>query len=119
MDGSSEDEEMEEHEPRQIAFHDLLERFGDNYIHKLTTFSNEEVEEILSVCEETPRPTGPGRRYCYVKCRVTVYLTWLTSGWTTRGLSNLFKMSPSSVQRTVNYVMSGLTYSLIREYLPG
>ena len=116
---SSEDEEMEEHEPRQVTCRDLLERFGDNYVARLTTYSSVEVDEIMSVCEETLKSTGPGGRYCDMRCRVIIYLSWLTSGWTIRGLSALFKTSPSSVQSTISYVMSGLTYSHIREYLPG
>ena len=43
---------MEEHELRQITGHNLLERFGDNYVARLMTFSRIEVDEIMSVCEE-------------------------------------------------------------------
>ena len=83
---------MEEHELRQITGHNLLERFGDNYVARLMTFSRIEVDEIMSVCEETLKSTGPGGRYCDMRCRVIIYLSWLTSGWTIRGLSTQFKM---------------------------
>ena len=103
---------------RQITCLDLVEMFGRDYVKKLTSFEEEEVNEILLVCEETLKPTGPGRAYKDMKCRVVIYLTWLVSGWTIRGLANLFHMTPPSIQRTINYVMSGLTHSLKRAYLP-
>lgn len=113
-----EETEVEEQRSRDIACLDLVEKFGRNYIKKLTTFTEEEVDEILAACEETSRPTGPGRGYKDIKCRVVIYLTWPTSGWTIRGLADLFRMTPPSVQRTINCVMSGLAHSLERERLP-
>lgn len=110
--------EEDVHKLQEISCVDLIEKFGRDYIRKLTTFSEEEVDEILTVCKETLKPTGPGRRYKDMKCRVVIYLTWLTSGWTVRGLANLFGVTSPSIQRTITYVMSGLTHSLKREYLP-
>lgn len=110
--------EVDEERGGEITCLDLVEKFGRDYIKRLTSFTEEEVDEILVVCEETLKPVGPGRRYKDMKCRVVIYLTWLTSGWTIRALATLFQMTMPSVQRTINYVMSGLTYSLKREYLP-
>ena len=110
--------EVDEERDEEITCLDLVEKFGRDYIKRLTSFTEEEVDEILVVCEETLKPVGPGRRYKDMKCRVVIYLTWLTSGWTIRALATLFQMTMPSVQRTINYVMSGLTYSLKREYLP-
>ena len=110
--------EKDETQPKEPTCDDLYEKFGRDYCRKLTTFTETEVDEILSVCEETLRPIGPGRRYHDIKYRVIIYLTWLTSGWTIRGLSNMFGLSPSSVQRTISYAMSGMTNSLKKEYLP-
>ena len=71
---------VESRKSHQITCLDLEEMFGENYIRRLTTFYEEEVDEILSVCKEILKPTGPGRHYCDMKCRVIIYLTWLTSG---------------------------------------
>ena len=112
------EEEEKEGKCPQNTCKDLEVEFGPDYIERLTSFTAEEVDEIMEVCAETLKPVGPGRRYCDMRYRVIVYLTWLVSGWTIEGLAKLFRMSPSTVQRTITYVMSGLTYSLRAAYLP-
>ena len=75
-----EETEVEKQKGNDITCLDLVEKFGVNYIKKLATFTEEEVDEIFVTCEETLRPTGPGRRYKDMKNRVVIHLTWLTGG---------------------------------------
>lgn len=103
---------------RDITCEDLYNNFGPNYISELTTFTKEEVDEILAVCKETLTQTGPGRRIRDLKCRLIVYLVWLTSGWTIKRLALLLKMKRATVQRSIDYMMSGLTDSLTAKYIP-
>lgn len=97
----------------------LLSRFGPDYVHQLCGFSEAQVMEIERVCSETLKATGPGRRYSDIRCRLIVYLTWLTSGWTISKMATLFQAPKANIQRTITYVMSGLTESLRATYLPG
>ena len=97
---------------------DLEAGFGSDNMERLTTFTPDELDEIMEVCGKTLKPTRPGRHCCGMRYRVIVYLTWLMSGWTVGGLAKLSKMSQSAIQRTITYAMSGLTYSLQAAYLP-
>ena len=93
-------------------------RFGRDYVRKLCNFTEDQVTEIEYVCSDTLKPTGPGKRYSDMGCRLIVHLTWLTSGWTVPKLSALFRLPRAAIQRTLTYVMSGLTESLKAAYLP-
>ena len=53
-----------------------------------------------------------------MKSRLVVYLVWLTGGWTVKKIGCLFDVAKATVQRTLTYVMSGLTESLKLAYLP-
>ena len=58
----------------------LQTRFGQDYVKQLCNFTEARVTEIEHVCNDTLKPTGPGRRYMDIRCRIIIYLTWLTSG---------------------------------------
>ena len=96
----------------------LQTRFGQNYVKQLCNFAEAQVTEIEHVCNDTLKPTGPGRRYMDIRCCIIIYLTWLTSGWTISKMASLFKAPRANIQRTLTYVMSGLTESLKAAYLP-
>ena len=110
--------EEDGHNNEEISCEKMLERFGENYVKELTGFTDAQVMEILEVCKETLKPVGPGRRYRDMKSRLIVYLVWLTSGWTVKKIGCLFDVAKATIQRTLTYVMSGLTESLKVAYLP-
>ena len=85
---------------------------------ELTGFTDAQVIEVLEACKDTLKPVGPGRRYRDMESGLITYLVWLTSGWTVTKIGCLFDAAKATVQRTLAYVMSGLTESLKLAYLP-
>ena len=105
-------------EIHDITCDNLLLEHGSNYIKDLTGLTEAQFSEIFDVCKGTINYDGPGRRYSDLKCRLLMYITWLTSGWTVKELAMFFHISRSAMQRTLNYMMSGTVEALKAQYLP-
>ena len=110
--------EEDEHNYEEISCERMLERFGEDYVKELTGFTDAQVMEILETCGETLKPVGPGRHYRDMESGLIIYLVWLTSCWTVKKIGSLFDIAKATAQRTLTYVMSGLTESLKLAYLP-